>query len=119
LVNPGGKMRYISKIKKGGLDDHTTEKTFNSTGDLVDNEKEKSYAKIVKNTTRSGITESHYIKVYNGVVYDPWGMHSHREDYVDAKMRRVSKETFDFYMLYLKTRNSLYLTRSQRSFIND
>jgi len=46
-------------------------------------------------------------------------MHSHRENYLRMSYTGVSKETFDYYMMYLKTRNALYMTRSQRSFIND
>jgi len=38
--------------------------------------------------------------------------------YLDTKMRRVSKTTFDYYMIYLKTKNSIYLTRAQRSFLD-
>jgi hypothetical protein len=47
------------------------------------------------------------------------GPYSRRGRTLDTKMKRVSKNTFDFYMTYLKTNNSIYLTKAQRGFLND
>ena len=47
------------------------------------------------------------------------GMNSNREKYLDTKLKKVSKDTFDFYMIYLQTNNSIYLTRANRRFINE
>ena len=88
---------------------------FDKMGKKVMSQREKSYAKKITNTS----SDTYYIITHEGVPYDPWGMHSHRENYIDAKFKRVSKKTFDFYMMFLQTKNSLYMTRAQRSFIND
>ena len=90
-------------------------KHFDRSGNPVINNKEVSFAKVVEtqNNTR------HYILVHENVPYDTGGMYSHREPYIQLKHKMVSKETFDFYMMFLKTSNSLYLTRANRSFLND
>ena len=112
-------MEYVNLPEKMPEDINIQEAIYDKTGGVVINKKEKSYAKIVKTINRHASTDRYYIKVHQSVPYDPWGMYGHREKYVDTKFQSVSKETFDYYMMYLKTRNSLYMTRSQRSFIND
>lgn len=88
---------------------------FDKVGKLLMSQREKSYAKKVTGSR----SDTYYIITYEGVPHDPWGMHSHREAYIQSKFKKVSKKTFDFYMLFLQTKNSLYMTRAQRSFIND
>jgi hypothetical protein len=112
-------MKYVDDAEQGHSDSHVVERLFDRTGEPVINKKEKSYAKVIKTTSRSGRYEHHYIRTYQSAPYDPWGMHSHREDYVETKLQKVQAETFNFYMMFLKTRNMLYMTRAQRSFIND
>lgn len=77
--------------------------------------KGKIYTKIVK--TEKGF--NYYITTYNNQIYDPIGISANREKYLDTKFKRVSKDTFDFYMIYLQTNNSIYLTRANRRFINE
>ena len=118
-TSKGTRMEYVNLPEKMPEDINIQEAIYDKTGGVVINKKEKSYAKIVKTINRHASTDRYYIKVHQSVPYDPWGMYGHREKYVDTKFQSVSKETFDYYMMYLKTRNSLYMTRSQRSFIND
>ena len=47
------------------------------------------------------------------------GINSNRENFLETKLKRVSKDTFDFYLIYLQTNNSIYLTRANRRFINE
>ncbi len=79
------------------------------------NEKEKIYAKVL--VSNGG--KVYYIKTYQNSPFDPLGAYAKRESYLETKMSRVSKNTFDFYMMYLKTNNSIYMTKAQRNFIND
>jgi len=92
-----------------------TEEAFDRLGEAIEHRNEKSYAK----TKNANGHKTYYVMTHRSALYDPWGMHGHREDHIQTQMQKVSLETFDFYMLFLKTRNSLYLTRAQRSFIND
>ena len=97
-----------------------TEKLFGRHGEAVLNKKETPMSKkIVDTFGNKEVKESFYAQTFQGGLYDPNGMYSHRESSIEVKMSRVTKNTFDFYMLYLKTKNSLYLTRAQRSFLND
>ena len=113
-------MKYIDQPTSS---DHSgvevKETLFDKTGSVVISKKEKSYAKLVSTTIKNDSTDRDYLKSHENVPYDPWGMHSHRETYLDMKFKSVSKNTFDYYMMYLKTKNNLYMTRCQRSFIND
>ena len=100
--------------------DKKFETLFGRHGEPVLNKKETPMSKkIVDTFGDKEVKESFYAQTFQGGLYDPNGMYSHRESSIELKMSRVTKNTFDFYMLYLKTKNSLYLTRAQRSFLND
>lgn len=88
---------------------------FDKVGQETNNLKEKNFAKVVVDKGRA----SYYIRTYQNMPYDPLGAYSRREIFEDTKMDRVSKNTFDFYLMYLKSNNSIYMTRAQRGFIND
>jgi len=104
-------------IDSGDIEpDSLEEYLFDKKGTHVLSSKETAFAKVIKS---EGKNDRHFILVHDSTPHDPWGMYKNRERSVRMDMKRVSKETFDFYMLFLKTRNSLYMTRAQRSFIND
>jgi|TARA_B100000073_G_C23687307_1_gene554998 predicted aldo/keto reductase-like oxidoreductase len=88
---------------------------FNKNGTQVASTKEKVFAKIVESEKNN----QYFIKTYNNEIYDPMGLNSNRERFLQTKLRRVSKDTFDFYLIYLQTNNSIYLTRANRRFINE
>tara|TARA_B100002019_G_scaffold159141_1_gene137077 strand:- start:9478 stop:9801 length:324 start_codon:yes stop_codon:yes gene_type:complete len=89
---------------------------FDKRGGEITGKKELVFSKtIISEDSR----ERHYILTYQSLPLDPWGMYKGRETNLETSMKPVSKQTFDYYMLFLKTRNSLYLTRAQRSFTND
>lgn len=92
---------------------------YNKIGQTTTDAKEKTFAKFTEADVGKNKTQKkYYISVYNNVPYDPYGIDSHRESYLKTSLKTVSKQTFDYYILYLQTRNSLYMTRAQRSFIN-
>jgi hypothetical protein len=93
-------------------------KLFGKIGNTLDDEESQKvacYAKILKNERGT----VHYICTYQGVPLDPMGPFGRRERSLDSKMQRVSKNTFDLYLTYLKTNNSIYLTKAQRGLHND
>jgi|TARA_R110000744_G_scaffold100835_2_gene194559 hypothetical protein len=92
------------------------EHSFDKRGAKVTGKKEIAFSKKID--SHSGQV-NYCILTYQSLPLDPWGMYKGRESTLDTKMKSVSKQTFDYYMLFLKTRNSLYLTRAQRGFIND
>lgn len=92
---------------------------FGRTGNVLENaEKHKvpHYAKLHQSEQNK---ESYFIRVYQSTPFDPMGPYGRRERNLDTQMKRVSKNTFDLYVTYLKTNNSIYLTKAQRGFLND
>ena len=113
-------MKYVNNTDSEAPTDTKVDETlFDKTGSIVIGKKEKSYAKKISTTKNNELSERYYLKSHENVPYDPWGMYAHRANYLETKFKAVSKSTFDYYMMYLKTRNAIYMTRSQRSFIND
>ena len=114
-------MKYDESFNPKDLELAKKEILFDRTGSPEINEKEKTFAKVIETTDdkAGGVHKKYYIRTHESLPYDPHGMHSHRDRWLNTAMKSVKKETFDFYMLFLKTRNSLYMTRTQRSFIND
>ena len=92
-----------------------TEILFNKSGQNLDSSKEKVYGKVVAKNGK----EHYYIRVHQSVLFDPMGTYAKREQYVESKLQNVSKPTFDFYMMYLKTKNTIYMTRARRGLTND
>tara|TARA_R100000995_G_C3465664_1_gene115523 strand:- start:619 stop:960 length:342 start_codon:yes stop_codon:yes gene_type:complete len=92
-----------------------TELAFNKSGQNLESAKEKVYGKVVAKNSR----EHYYIRVHQSVPFDPMGTYAKREQYVESKLQQVSKATFDFYMMYLKTKNTIYMTRARRGLTND
>lgn len=106
-------MKYVEKHTPT---EDKTEMLFNKNAKQINSDtKEKSYAKVVVKNDR----EAYYIMVYQSVPLDPLGSYGNRARDLQTKMSQVSKGTFDFYMMYLKTNNSIYMTRARRGMSND
>lgn len=106
-------MKYVddqSQIDKRDFE----EEWFNKDGKEIFGENERFYAKSI---TKNG-RPSYYIRVFQNTPFDPIGIYGRREREVGVEMKKVSKTTFDYYMLYLVTKNSLYMTRAQRGLHN-
>lgn len=92
---------------------------FGKTGNILE-EKERHklphYAKVIQSPSGK---ETFFIRIYQSAPFDPMGPYGRRERNLDTIMKKVSRDTFDLYMTYLKTNNSIYLTKAQRGFLND
>ena len=105
-------MKYINQ--EPDIPDIEVEIWFNKDGQEISGENERFYAKtIVKNGC-----EYYYIRVYNNFPFDPIGIYGRRERELPIDLKKVSEDTFDYYMMYLTTKNSLYMTRAQRGLNN-
>lgn len=62
---------------------------------------------------------TYFIRTHQHIPLDPLGPYGKRDRNLDTKMTKVSKNTFDFYVTYLKTNNSIYLTKATRGVMND
>lgn len=111
-------MKFIESYSKKDFQPLTEEYIFNKHGNNCSG-KDKIFAKFIDTTLNDGTKQQKYlIATFNNAPYDPKGTDSHRESSLDIKLKSVNKAAFDYYMLYLKTKNSLYMTRAQRSYIN-
>lgn len=96
-----------------------THELYNKLGKKSDSDKEKVFAKFTElDIGKDQKQKTYAIIMQNNSPYDPYGIDSHRENTINLTLKNVSKQTFEYYLLYLQTRNSLYMTRAQRSFIN-
>jgi hypothetical protein len=110
-------MKYIDAYSKDIFDNQINEQKFNRQGETIKNDSEKVFAKYVNNTTHNGENiQKYYVLVHNNIPYDPYGTDSHRERTLQTTLRSTSKQAFDDYITYLKTKNRLYMTRTQRNF---
>jgi hypothetical protein len=75
-------------------------------------------AAYLKISTSPNNNKSYFVKTYNSLILDPWGTYAGREASINTSFKKVSKDTYDYFAKYLKTKNSIYLTRAQRGFIN-
>lgn len=87
---------------------------FNKNGKQIDNDIDKVYAKILFENSN----EYYFIITYENLPLDPIGPYQRRQAYLETKMKKVDKTTFDHYVTYLQTNNSIYLTKTNRSFHN-
>ena len=110
-------MRYIGE---GYIEKNNSQITlFDRAGNSIEDEQKyviSYYAKTIR--TDMG-EETYFAKIHQSTLFDPNGPYGKRERFVDTKLKRISKSTFDFYITYLKTNNSIYLTKAQRGFLND
>jgi len=59
-------------------------------------------------------SESYYILYDRAEIIDAYNDRFTKSSSSTRRFKKVSKECFDFYMKYLKTRNGLYFTRARR-----
>jgi hypothetical protein len=106
-------MKYIDGYNKNDFKEDVTKIHYDKVGQIIEGEK-NSFAK----TVFTNGSEKYFVQTFRNIIYDPYGIDSHRETYLDLQYKDVSKQTFDLYIAYLNSRNGTYLTKAQRSFIN-
>lgn len=112
-------MKFVESFSKEDFVLRSNEELFNKLGETPSGEKDKVFAKFTKVELGNGdVQKKYFITTYNNIPYDPSGIDSHRESTLDLKLKSVSQKTFDVYVLYLKTKNPIHMTKAQRNFIN-
>ena len=99
--------------------DNKTTFLFGKTGEVLDKDEQHKLPHYAKMVQTSEGTESYFIRIYQSTPFDPMGPYGRRERNLDTQIKKVSRSTFDFYVTYLKTNNSIYLTKASRGFLND
>ena len=90
---------------------------FDQNGNrILKGNKAYSFARSVTNHDRN--LARYYVTEYDGSLFDPIGANGFRVRHLDVKKTQVSKVVFDYYMMYLKTKSVVNLSRAQRDFLN-
>lgn len=111
-------MKFVQSYSNKDFQTQVEEKVFDKNGTETKSTN-KIFAKCTETVLHDGTKQIKYlIATFNNVPYDPKGIDSHRESGLEIKLKSVSKQVFSYYLLYLQTKNSLYMTRTQRSYIN-
>ena len=88
---------------------------FNKDGKEVANDNEIVFAKILLQDK----VDYYYVRMQDdGMICDPLRSRIRSKITETVKMKKVSKAIFDFYVMYLTTKNNIYMIRAQRGFIN-
>jgi hypothetical protein len=111
-------MKYVEKYSVKDDKKETDNKQYNSYGETVSTGDEKIYAEYKAVTLSDSIQKKFFVLTSNGSLFDPRGTDSHRINTIRTELKSTSKQTFDYYLQYLKTKNTLYMRRAERSFIN-
>lgn len=77
----------------------------------IETEEKNAFASLAN----IGKSQSYYILYDRAEVVDAYNDRLTRSLSQTRNLRKVSKKCFDFYMKYLKTKNTLYLTRARRT----
>lgn len=104
-----GEVNIVEKVQK----------LYNRFGNEEVQSYQKAFASYEKTVFVNDVSRVVYKVLFlNNSLYDPLGPDSHRESSLELKLQSVNRETFENYLKYLRKKNSLYLTKANRSFIN-
>jgi hypothetical protein len=101
-------MKFISS-HDDNLSEPVEEKIYNIRGELAEDD-EKIYSRI--------LNKKYFVRTLNNVPFDPFGPEAGRQIWNRTELKSVSKITFENYNNYLTTRNRLFWTKTNRSYID-
>ena len=111
-------MKYVEKYNEAAETAESESAAYNKAGNIVVDDKETVYAKCQQVFLRDTVQNQFYVLVANGNLLDPRGTDSHRINTLKKELRKTNKQTFDYYLKYLQSKNTLFLRRAERSYIN-
>lgn len=112
-------MKYIDDAEQVKQTIAKTEISMYDTSGALTTAVGRSVCRSKKTTKLNGDEHlSLFINTLNGALYDPYGVDSTKRISIMFKEKPVDTKTFENYLKYLRSRNNLYMTRAQRSFIN-
>lgn len=101
-------MKFVSSHEQ--MPNTTTEEiSYNIRGEIAQSE-EKIFSQFINN--------KYLIRTFNNIPLDPFGPEAGRQIWNRTELKSVSKTTFENYNKYLVTRNRLFFTKANRSYIN-
>jgi hypothetical protein len=101
-------MKFISS-HDDNISEELEEKVYNIKGELAESD-DKIYSRI--------LNRKYFVRTLNNVPFDPFGPEAGRQIWNRTELKSVSKTTFENYNNYLSTRNRLFWTKTNRSYID-
>ena len=83
---------------------------YSTDGNVITENVERSCAYIATTEDK----KSYYVKVLRGLLFDPQGIDADKLNSTASKFSKVDKDTFDYYIKYLETKQRNYLTWAER-----
>ena len=113
-------MKFIDSYSKENVNPLTSEEVvYGSTGNILSNIDDKIFAKMLTvDLGKKDYQRQFFVRTYNNLPFDPMGPEARRDIWIRTELKKVNESTFNFYLTYLQTKNSIYMTRTQRSYIN-
>ena len=97
------------------LKDKSSEVVFyDNNGNQEKEETHKSCAYVIATDGK----KNYYTKFLRGTLFDPQGMDATKINSLTIQFKKVEKNTFEFYLEYLKTKKRNHLTWAERSSID-
>jgi len=94
------------------------ETSYNVKG-LIAGRTEKSCATKINIKLTNGTDQTKFqVLTHGNILFNPLGADSYKITSRESKMKVVSEKTFDYYVKFLRTKNNLYMTYANRSFID-
>lgn len=111
-------MKFIDSHEKK-ISKESVESLFNKKGEPTDGIGEKVFSKSLGiDLGDKKVQNRYFIRVYNNMPLDPYGPEANRDIWNRTELKQVSNSTFESYNNYLSTRNKIFWTKANRSFIN-
>ena len=104
------------------MEDHHINKIeetyYNVKGNVASRTERVHAAKIRIDLTNNTHQVKFQVLTHNNMLFNPLGAEAYKTQSRDLKLKVVSEKTFDNYVKFLKTKNNLYMTYANRSFID-
>tara|TARA_B100001094_G_scaffold8957_1_gene8037 strand:- start:2610 stop:2930 length:321 start_codon:yes stop_codon:yes gene_type:complete len=95
-----------------------TETAYNIKG-LIAGKTEKPCAAKINIKLTNGTNQTKFqVLTHGNILFNPLGADSYKITSRASTMKVVSEKTFDYYVKFLRTKNNLYMTYANRSFID-
>lgn len=111
-------MKYVENYTSQDDQKKSEIKSYNKFGEVIINKADVVYAEYKAIDLGERIQKKFFVLTSNGNLFDPRGTDSHRSNSIRTELKSTSKQTFDYYVKYLQTKNTLFMRRAERSFIN-
>tara|TARA_B100000902_G_scaffold284953_1_gene270962 strand:- start:11920 stop:12258 length:339 start_codon:yes stop_codon:yes gene_type:complete len=111
-------MKYVENYTSKHDNKNSDKKSYNAFGESVTDTEDIVYAEYKAIDLGERVQKKFFVLTSNGTLFDPRGTDSHRANKIRKELKSTSKQTFDYYIKYLQTKNTLFMRRAERSFIN-